>query len=195
MAKTRAVAALLLTNLLLASAAPPADAAGDRLDVKVGLWEMTSTLSFGGTPPLPKEVLEKMTPEQQDRMKADWRAQAAQQREPDVSRECITREDLDKPFQSGNEDDCTQTVVRTTRTTQEIRLVCTGEIKGSGVFRVNTPTPETMTGELDLKAGEGNAVFTIKGTIEGRWLGPECGEEDDDGDDIYDEEDEETAQQ
>ena len=116
-ARIRAVAALLLTTPLLSSAALAADAAGDRLDVKVGLWEMTSTLSFGGTPPLPKEVLEKMTPEQQARMKEDWRAQAAQLREPDVSRECITREDLDKPFQSGNEDDCKQTVVRTTRTT------------------------------------------------------------------------------
>ena len=71
-------------------------------------------------------------------------------------------------------------------------MVCNGKIKGSGLFRVTTPTPETMNGTLDLKAGDGPDAFTLKGTIKGRWLGADCGDEDD-SDDIDD--DEETAEQ
>lgn len=172
-------AAMLLTALSAAGA--------ERLDVKLGLWEMTSIMRFSGMPPLPKELLDKLTPEQRAKMAADLKAAAAEEPEPEVSSECITQEDLDKPFESANADECTQTVVRTTRTTQEIRMVCTGKVKGSGVFRVTTPTPETMTGELDLKAGEGPDAFTLKGTVKGRWLGPDCGDEED-SDDIDDDE-------
>ena len=186
--RSTAVAALLLTALSAAGA--------ERLNVKLGLWEMTSIMRFSGVPPLPKEVMDKMTPEQRAKMLADLKAAAAEEPEEEVSSECITQEDLDKPFQSANSDDCTQTVVRTTRNTQEIRMTCTGKVKGSGVFRVTTPTPDTMTGELDLKTGEGPDAFTLKGKIKGRWLGPDCGDEDD-GEDMDDNEEstEETAEQ
>ena len=188
--KTTAVAALLLTTLSAAGAG------AEKLNVKLGLWEMTSLMRFSGVPPLPKDVLDRMSPEQQAKMRSDLKAAAEEEPEPDVSSECITQEDLDRPFKSANADDCTQTIVRTTRTTQEIRLVCNGKVKGSGLFRITTPTPETMTGVLDLKAGEGPDAFTIKGTIKGRWLGPDCGDEDDgeDYDDDYYDEEETTDQ-
>ncbi len=184
-ARSTAVAALLLTAPTVLGAG-----AAERLDVKLGLWEMTSIMRFSGIPPLPKELLDKLTPEQRAEMIADLTAAAAEEPEEDVSSECITEEDLDKPFKSAD-DDCTQTVVRTTRNTQEIRMTCSGKIKGSGLFRITTPTRESMTGELDLKTGEGPDAFTLKGTIKGRWLGPDCGDEDDDEDmDENDEDDE-----
>jgi hypothetical protein len=181
--KTTAIAALTLTALSVAAAAP------ERLNVKLGLWEMTSIMRFSGMPPLPKELLDKMTPQQRAKMAADLKAAAEQEPEPETSSECITQEDLDKPFKSANAEDCTSTIVRTTRTSQEIRMVCTGKTKGSGTFKVNTPTPETMNGTLDLKAGDGPDAFVIKGTIKGRWLGADCGDEED-NDDVYDEDEE-----
>ncbi|HEY0684229.1 MAG TPA: DUF3617 domain-containing protein [Steroidobacter sp.] len=177
--KTIAVAALLLTALSAAGA--------EKLNVKLGLWEMTSIMRFSGIPPLPKELTDKMTPEQRAKMIADLEAAAAEEPEEEVSSECITQEDLDRPFQSASSEDCKQTVVRTTRNSQEIRMVCTGKIKGTGLFRVTTPTPETMTGDLDLTTGEGPEAFTLKGNIKGRWLGPDCGDEDD-SDDMDDDE-------
>jgi len=183
--KTTAIAALTLTALSVGAAAP------ERLNVKLGLWEMTSIMRFSGVPPLPKEVLDKMTPQQRAKMAADLKAAAGQEPEEETSSECVTQEDLDKPFKSATADDCTSTIVRTTRNSQEVRLVCTGKTKGSGSFKVNAPTPETMTGALELKAGDGPDAFIIKGTIKGRWLGSDCGDEDD-SDDDYDE-DEENA--
>jgi len=184
--KTTAIAALTLSALSVAAAAP------ERLNVKLGLWEMTSLMRFSGVPPLPKDVLDKMTPQQRAKMIADLKAASEEEPEPETSSECITQEDLDKPFKSSNSEDCTSTIVRTTRTTQEIRMVCIGKTKGSGTFKVNTPTPETMNGTLDLKAGDGPDAFTIKGTIKGRWLGADCGDED--SDDVNDE-DEDNADQ
>lgn len=169
--KITASAALLLVALSAAGA--------EKLNVKLGLWEMTSISRFSGMPPLPKEVMDKMTPQQRAEMAAKIKAASEEEPEPEVSSECITQEDLDKPFASANAEECTQTVVRTTRNTQEIRLVCTGKTKGSGVFRVTTPTPETMTGDLDLKVGEGSEVMTITAKLKGRWLGADCGDEDD----------------
>jgi hypothetical protein len=174
MLKTTAIAALTLTALSVAAAAP------ERLNIKLGLWEMTSIMRFSGVPPLPKEVLDKMTPQQRAKMIADLKAASQEEPEPETSSECITQEDLDKPFQSANADECTSTIVRTTRTTQEIRMVCNGKTKGSGTFKVNTPTPETMNGTLDLKAGDGPDAFIVKGTVKGRWLGADCGDEDSD---------------
>src|SRR5690606_3288507 len=98
--KTTAVAALLLTTLSAAGAG------AEKLNVKLGLWEMTSLVRFSGMPPLPKEVLDKMTPEQRARMQADLQAAAEEEPEPEVSSECITQRDLDKPFTSANADDC-----------------------------------------------------------------------------------------
>jgi hypothetical protein len=182
--KYPAAAALTLVALTAAGA--------DKLNVKVGLWEITSISRFSGMPPLPKEVLDKMTPQQRADMEAKIKAAAAEEPEPEVSSECITQEDLEKPFNSANAEECKQTIVRTTRTTQEIRLVCTGKTKGSGTFRVTSPTPETMTGDLDLKVGEGANVMSITSKIKGRWLGADCGDEDDDGNNDEDETDTDT---
>jgi hypothetical protein len=179
--KFTAAAALTLAALGAAGA--------EKLNVKVGLWEITSISRFSGMPPLPKEVLDKMTPQQRADMEAKIKAAAAEEPEPEVSSECITQEDLEKPFNSANAEECTQTIVRTTRNTQEIRLVCSGKTKGSGTFRVTSPTPETMTGNLDLKVGEGTNTMTITSKIKGRWLGADCGDEDDDANNDEDETD------
>lgn len=173
--KLTAAAALTLAALTAAGA--------EKLNVKVGLWEITSISHFSGMPPLPKEVLDKMTPQQRADMEAKIKAATAEEPEPEVSSECITQDDLEKPFNSANSEDCTQTIVRTTRNSQEIRLVCNGKTKGTGTFKVTSPTPETMTGDLDLKVGEGASAMTITSKIKGRWLGADCGDEDDDNDD------------
>jgi Protein of unknown function (DUF3617) len=92
-----------------------------------------------------------------------------------TERECLTQEDVENPFDSDTEG-CTHTIVTTTRTTQELRLTCTGDVKGSGILRITTPTQESMTGVLDLEMGQGSDVMTMKAQYKGRWLGADCGE-------------------
>jgi hypothetical protein len=187
----------LRTRIVLLSCccAVPLVAAADKLDVKLGLWEVTSSHNISGIPPMPKELLDKVTPEQRAAMEEAFRKEAAKGPQTDTERECITQHDLEHPFDMGDTKDCTRTVVRTTRTTQEVRLTCSGEVKGSGVLRVTTPTPETMTGTLDLQLGDGKDAMKVKSQLQGRWLGPDCGDEDDadDDDSRTDDEDEEES--
>jgi Protein of unknown function (DUF3617) len=151
--------------------------AAERLNVKTGLWEITSVTSVSGMPPLPKEVLDHMTSEQRAELQASMKGDKP---ETNTDRECITDKDLEHPFESANTKECTETIVSSTRTTQEVRLVCSGEHKGTGLLRVSTPTPDTMTAMLDLRAGDGKDALTIKSQMKGRWLGADCGDEADD---------------
>jgi hypothetical protein len=155
-------------------------ASAERLNVKTGLWEVTTNTELGGMPPVPKEMLEGMTPEQLAQIKQTM-AHAGSRDE--VSRECITERDLDQPFRGTDQEDCTQEVVRTGRNTQELRLTCTGEVKGKGTFVINTPNPNTMTAALDLTLGDGENVMKMKATMKGRWLSADCGDLADEDDD------------
>ena len=167
----------------------PLAVAADKLDVKPGLWEITSTHQISGIPPMPKEWQDKVTPEQRAAMETAFRKESEKGPQTDTERECITKQDAERPFDIGDKD-CTQTVVRTTRTTQEVRLSCNGEMQGSGVLRVTTPTPETMTGSLDLQLGDGKDAMKVKSELKGRWLGPDCGDEDEGDDGAAHDEDE-----
>ena len=175
--------------LLACCCTPLSAVAADKLEVKPGLWEITSSHQITGIPPMPKEWVDKVTPEQRAAMETAFRKESEKGPQTDTERECITKEDSERPFDVGDKD-CTQTVVRTTRTTQEVRLSCNGEMKGSGVLRVTTPTPETMTGSLDLQLGDGKDAMKVKSELKGRWLGPDCGDEDEADDGDEDDEDE-----
>jgi hypothetical protein len=161
---------------------PVASHAAEALNVKLGLWEVTALTETRGMPPLPKELLNKLTPEQRRKMEADIKAEQAKGPDKDTSRECITQKDLEQPFESANTKECKQTIVTTTRTSQEVRIACTGGMPGSGVFKVSAPSPERMNGTLDLTLGQGAESMTIKAQMQGRWLAADCGDEADDED-------------
>jgi hypothetical protein len=177
--------------LLACCCAAPLAVAADKLDLKPGLWEITSTHHITGVPPMPKEWQEKVTPEQRAAMEAAFKKEAEKGPQTDTDRECISKKEAEQPFDVGDTKDCTQKVVRTTRTTQEVHLTCTGEFKGSGVLRVTTPTPETMTGSLDLQLGDGKDAMRVKSQLKGRWLGPDCGDEEESDEDADDQDEDE----
>lgn len=176
----RRLQSLCLTGLGCLGLALPAVSA-EQLNIKTGLWEISTTTQMSGVPQLPKELTAKMSPQQRAKMEADFKA-ASLSPTKDTDRSCITQKDVENPFRGANEN-CKQSIVRTTRTTQEVNLVCTGEPKGSGFIRINTPTPETMTGVMDIKMGEGTDALNLKANLSGRWLGADCGDEADNDND------------
>ena len=162
--------------LALCVTLPLACSAAEQLNIKPGLWEVTTTTRTTGVFPLPKELLDTMTAEQQAKMRADMRA-AQDKPATNTSRECITQKDLERPFASADTEKCKQSIASTTRTSQEVRIVCEGEPRGNGILRITTPTPDTMTGVLDLKLGSGSDSSTMKADMKGRRLGTDCGED------------------
>lgn len=172
-----AKAGLALAGLCLPLLAP----AAERLNVKLGLWEITSITEANAT--IPKELADTLTPQQRAEIAAQMKARAAKGPRKDVHHECLTQEDLDEPFRPGNDDDdgqCKTSVVSSTRTSQEMRTVCNGKPKAVIAVKMNVPTPESMNGTVDSTLGEGPDASTVKGKLSGRWLSADCGEEADD---------------
>jgi hypothetical protein len=172
--------AAVCSGLLIACAASGAD----RLNIRPGEWEITSKTQMSGAF-LPNETLAKMTPQQRAQLEASMREQANRE---EVERECVTEKEIQQPFGGADleKNDCRQSMVQTSRTTQEVRFVCTGERKGSGVLKLNAPDPKRMTATVELRGGEGAETYLIRTQMSGRWLSDQCEEEDED--DSYDDE-------
>ena len=187
----------MIRSSVLASAAMAATfvsiaaSAAERLNVKTGLWEVDSTTQMSGTLPISKQLRETLTPAQIAKIQSDMKAEAAKGPTRDKSKSCITEEDLEQPFNPSDADQCTQTFSNGTRTTQEVRMTCAGEYQGTGVLKITTPTPQTMTGSMVLTFGNGADAYTLKSTLQGRWLSADCGDEEEDEADV--DEDEEPA--
>ena len=146
--------------------------AADKLNVKLGLWEITTVSQTSGTPPLPKDLLERMTPEQRAQFDAAIGAQAGGR--TDVRKACITARDLEHPFTATDDKSCKSTVVSGSSSSQEIRMECSGEHRGDGTLRITMPTPERMNGDLNMQVGEGENGLKVKVDLKGKWLRESC---------------------
>lgn len=170
----------IIMKLLTASGALTlalAASAADKIDLRTGTWEVTATTHMSGMP-LSREELAKMTPQQRAQIETAMKEEAAKGPQTETTRECITAKDLERPFASADMEHCASTLVRTSRTTYEGHLECTGERKGGGVLKVNAPTPEAMTATFELRSGEGRDAFTLTSQMKGRWLSAQCEDED-----------------
>jgi hypothetical protein len=147
--------------------------AAERLNVKTGLWEITASTVTQGVPPIPAEVLSKMTAEQRAQLEGVFGSGEGKPH-THTSKECVTEEDLAQPFSANGDKNCVSTVVKSTSTSQEVDVSCRGEIGGKGKLRINTPTPESMTGDFEIQAGGGGEAMTIRTQLKGRWLSGSC---------------------
>jgi hypothetical protein len=161
--------------LLFCGGAWAADAV-QPLDVKLGLWESTSTMERTGAPPIPAEVLARLTPEQ--RAKIEERAKASAQQGPKTAtrKHCVKKEDLDKAMAFGNDDkNCHRTVVATSSSKLEFRMECgAGTMKSNGTVRIEAVSSEHVKGSIQMTVGDGTRNMKLNSTFDSKWLGPVC---------------------
>ena len=160
--------ALMLVGLtaVLAAQAP-------KINVKLGLWEMTSTSTIAGD--MPGMDMSKMTPEQQAQMKA---AMASMMNKPMVNtnQNCLTKEKLDQgDFGEGDKEHCKQTVVSNDATTYSFKQVCTGDQARTVTMTMTAPTPTTVSGKFEGSVTQQGKTMTVSGTMTGKYLGADCG--------------------
>ncbi len=166
-------------TLLLAGAGVLAGATLARaqmLDVKLGLWEATTSMSTSGLPPIDTGT-PNLTPDQRARLEALLKSRQGAQ-PPRISRECITKEKLEKSlFQSSAETDskCTRTVVSNSRTLQEMKVECTGARKSTGDVRVEAPSPDNVKITGTMLMGDAAHAMTVSWTSTAKWLSADCG--------------------
>ncbi len=147
-------------------------ARAEPFDVKLGLWEVTSTTDTSGTPPIDTS---KLTPEQRERIEAAMKARQGTRTR--TLRSCLTQEKLDKELFPADKENasCKHVVVSSSRTVREVKLECAGEHPMKGDIRFEALSRERVKGAARMTLGEGARAMKVDSTMSGRWLGSDCG--------------------
>jgi len=145
------------------------------LDVKMGLWEITSSTSIGGE--LPDFDLSKVPPAQRAQMEAALKAAAGSH----VTNTCMTREKFNKSnFMADDEGGkCKHTITTNTRTTLDVSSVCTGERSRTEQMHLDALSPTSVTGTVKGTNTEKGKTMTVDMKMTGKWLSADCGKDKD----------------
>jgi hypothetical protein len=167
---------LLTTVLLVGSLAAAVLGQAPRrplLDVRMGLWEITSTVNVDGR--MPGVDTSRMTPQQRAEMAAAMRGTETPQTTSVTS--CITREDFDrKNFVITEDRNCRQTITKNTKTRLDETIRCSGDRAANGTLHIEAQTPTAYTGTVKTTAIEQGRKTTTTVTMAGRWLAASCGD-------------------
>jgi hypothetical protein len=152
------------------------------IDVKLGLWEATTTAESQGVPPIDTSS---MTPEQKARVEQYLQAQKGRGNTPTThtSKSCLTKEKLEKGFLDDARQaqaQCTPTVVSNSATELHMTTVCAAGPGGRGMtadVHFVALSRESVKGEMTMGIGnETGRGMATKATIIAKWLGADCGD-------------------
>jgi hypothetical protein len=166
--RVRRIAALgsLALGSLAASAAEP-------LNVKLGLWEMSTTAATSGSM-IPPALLAQMSAEQRARIETAMKQRAAGGSHTSSSKTCLTKEDLLRGSINADNDedqkDCQHRIVTQTATRMETHFHCGGEGAREGEMRMEAVSPVQLRGAIQVTTPEGKVTVQLAG----RWLGSSC---------------------
>lgn len=147
------------------------------LNIKLGLWEMTTTSESSGAPPIPPEAMARMSPEQRARVQTSIASRMGKREKAEVRKECVTRKDLEEGFNPKNAGTkgCHTTVTSSSARIMEMKQECNGQYKINGLFHFEAPTPDTVVGKFDIAMSAGGNTMKMNSVMRGRWLGADCG--------------------
>jgi hypothetical protein len=168
---------IFLASVILSSSALWAADNLQPLDIKTGLWEASMTHATAGMPPIPPEVLAKLTPEQRARMEEMMKNRSGASGTT-TTKSCITKEKLEKDMAFRDErTQCTRTVVSSSSRGFEMKLHCGEKDSTSdGTFKLDVINSESVKGAFHMVVSGGDHTMNIDNTFTGRYLGPACGD-------------------
>jgi hypothetical protein len=176
---------VLLASLLctLASAVIAATGEITPLNVKTGLWQVTSTSSASGDmPALPPEVqakLGQMSPEQRAKIEEAMKSKLNGTPQTSTYKKCLTKEDLTKNAFGKPDDKCTWTVLTSTGTDMDVKGTLCDVGKSSGLasdihIKFHVVDSENVQASAHGSATGNGRTTTIDGTYAAKWLGASC---------------------
>jgi hypothetical protein len=143
------------------------------LDVKMGLWEITSTSQVGGS--MPSIDTSKMTPEQKAQMEAAMKSMMGAHQ--NVAKSCITKEKFEKegimPAEKGQ--DCKQTIVTNTRAALDAKVVCTGDRPMTAQLHADALSSTSFKATIKSSTTDQGKQMTVDVAMTGKWLAADCG--------------------
>ena len=171
---------LAVAGLAATPAFTPAWAAGaaPALDLQPGLWEIRLTVRTSGRPPMPPEVLAKLTPQERARIEAKAKERAAEGPQTTVKKSCLHESDLLQPLMltfGGEGQGCRQTVVEASPTRQQIKVQCgKGAPMGGGTIQIEAVDPKNAKVTSQWFATDGSRSLKMSSTATLKWLGAIC---------------------
>jgi len=147
------------------------------LNVKTGLWRVTTVTVITGEMPIPAELLAKLTPQQRTRMEERMKARSPERTTTTTEKNCITKEQLEQgPAFGEHREQCVRTVVTSTSKKANMKVECEQEgVKEDGNLQFEALGSENVTGSEHITASDGTHTMNSNSTITAQWIGPACG--------------------
>jgi len=145
-------------------------------DVKTGLWETTTTSDTNGMPAIDTS---RMTPEQRARVEGVLKARAGRGPTTRTNRSCMTKEKLEKKSLDEMADrnpSCKTTLLNASSTVVDMKMECSGPMKGNGTVHFEALSRENVKGSVKLVSGDEAHPMTINLNMTSKWLGDACGD-------------------
>ncbi len=147
-------------------------------DAKPGLWETTTTSEMSGMPAMPQippEALARMPPEQRARIEAMMKSMGGPK--TTTTKACITKESLQMGLDFGRQQSCTQKMVNSSSSKQQIHVECAqGKTKSTGDLTVERLDAEHAKGNMTMQVSEGGPQMNMKMSFQSKWLSSDCGD-------------------
>jgi hypothetical protein len=158
---------LILLALSITAQAEP-------LDVKPGLWELTTvTEKKNANKPT---NLDKLNPEQRDKVEKKLAEQA--KKETKTAQACLREEQIKSGevfIGKTHQANCKRTFLTQTPTDLAATLECSGVNKMSGDVAMHADNPEHLSGTVKMLYGnKGEMQMLTDSTITARWIGSDC---------------------
>jgi hypothetical protein len=144
------------------------------LNMKTGLWAVTVTHSMSGMPAvnIPADALAKMPPEQRARIEAMTKGT------PDVHKECVTKEKLEKhTVFSKDRGDCTHNVVTSSGSKLEVKVHCEDkQTTTDGTLVLEALNSDGVKGSLHSVVNSNGHTMNMDFAFSSRYLDSSCGD-------------------
>jgi hypothetical protein len=140
---------------------------------KVGLWEITTTMSMTGMPQMPD--MSKLPPEAQAQMK---KMGVQMNGNKITTQHCMTAAEvaIDKPPAMQHMKDCTMQNMSMSGGMMSVDMVCsTPEMNGKGHVSVTYSGATSYSGNMMFNGTAQGHPINMNNTFEGHWLAADCG--------------------
>ncbi len=146
------------------------------LNVKVGLWEVSQTVTTSGQLPIPADALSKLSPEQRARIEERMKANSAPKTRTTTHKSCMTKEKLENDPTFLEKSNCTWTVLASTSSKADLRGVCVEQgVRAHMTLHVEALNIENVKGSSEGIVSGGDHTMNASSTFIAKWVGSACG--------------------
>ena len=144
------------------------------LDIKLGLWEIT-TIEDTGRAQFSPEALAKLSPQQRAKFEEMMKQRAAEGPKTKLEKECFTKEKLVDGSAFNQEGNCRRNVTTSSSNRLDLTAECMeNHVRKNFLIHVEAINPENVKGSVQALIDGGDRTVRVGSTFTAKWLDPVC---------------------